>query len=147
MVVANVIRQEPKDPKQHKGLQVDQSNDTQGNLAVPEKIHAEATLKKLTVSPPPAMRYPAFRAFWFGMVASVSGFQILRFGRFWLIFEIAGSPLALGYVGLPNGALAILLNLLGGVAADQVDQRRLIMVAHATIAVLIFGLATLSCWT
>ena len=90
------------------------------------------------------MRYPAFRAFWFGMVASVSGFQILRFGQFWLIFEITGSPLALGYVGLANGVPAILLNLVGGVAADRLDQRRLIMVAQATIAVLIFGLATLT---
>ena len=63
------------------------------------------------------MRYPSFRAFWFGMVASVSGFQILRFAQFWLIFEITGSPLALGYVGLANGVPAIVLNLFGGVAA------------------------------
>jgi MFS family permease len=90
------------------------------------------------------MRYPAFRAFWFAMVASVSGFQILRFGQFWLIFEITDSPLALGYVGLANGIPAILLNLFGGVAADRLDQRRLIMVAQATIAALIFGLATLT---
>ena len=98
----------------------------------------------MTISPPPAMRYPSFRAFWFGMVASVSGFQILRFGQFWLIFEITDSPLALGYVGLANGVPAILLNLFGGVAADRVDQRRLIMWAQAIIAVLIFGLATLT---
>ncbi len=101
-------------------------------------------MKKLTGSGPPAMRYPAFRAFWFGMVASVSGFQILRFGQFWLIFELTESPLALGYVGLANGVPAILLNLFGGVAADRVDQRRLIMAAQAAIAVLIFGLATLT---
>ena len=101
-------------------------------------------MRRLAVSPPAAMRYPSFRAFWFGMVASVSGFQILRFGQFWLIFEITGSPLALGYVGLANGVPAILLNLFGGVAADRVDQRRLIMIAQAVIAVLIFGLATLT---
>ena len=90
------------------------------------------------------MRYPAFRAFWFAMVASVSGFQILRFGQFWLIFEITGSPLALGYVGLANGVPAILLNLFGGVAADRLDQRKLIVAAQGVIAVLIFGLATLT---
>ena len=101
-------------------------------------------MRRPTFSLPPAMRYPAFRAFWFAMVASVSGFQILRFGQFWLIFEITDSPLALGYVGLANGIPAILLNLFGGVAADRLDQRRLIMVAQATIAALIFGLATLT---
>ena len=78
------------------------------------------------------------------MVASVSGFQILRFGQFWLIFEITGSPLALGYVGLANGVPAILLNLFGGVAADRLDQRKLIVAAQGVIAVLIFGLATLT---
>jgi MFS family permease len=101
-------------------------------------------LKKLNLSAPPAFRYPAFRAFWCGMLASVSGFQMLRFGQFWLIFLITESPLALGYVGLANGVPAVLLNLFGGVAADKVDQRRLIMVAQSIIAVLVFVLATLT---
>ena len=101
-------------------------------------------MKKLNLSAPPAFRYPAFRAFWYGMLASVSGFQILRFGQFWLIFQITESPLALGYVGLANGVPAVLLNLFGGVAADKVDQRRLIMVAQSIIAVLVFVLATLT---
>ena len=78
------------------------------------------------------------------MLASVSGFQMLRFGQFWLIFQITESPLALGYVGLANGIPAIVLNLFGGVAADKVDQRRLIMAAQSIIAVLIFVLATLT---
>lgn len=78
------------------------------------------------------------------MLASVSGFQMLRFGQFWLIFQITESPLALGYVGLANGVPAILLNLFGGVAADKVDQRRLIMAAQSIIAVLVFVLATLT---
>ena len=78
------------------------------------------------------------------MLASVSGFQMLRFGQFWLIFQITESPLALGYVGLANGIPAIVLNLYGGVAADKVDQRRLIMAAQSIIAVLIFVLATLT---
>ena len=28
---------------------------------------------------PPALRYPAYRAYWFGTLASVSGFQMLTF--------------------------------------------------------------------
>ena len=101
-------------------------------------------MSKLNLSAPPAFRYPAFRIFWYGMLASVSGFQMLRFGQFWLIFQITESPLALGYVGLANGVPAVLLNLFGGVAADKIDQRRLIMVAQSIIAVLVFVLATLT---
>ena len=90
------------------------------------------------------MQYPAFRSFWLGMLASVGGFQILRFGQFWLIFELTGSPLALGYVGLANGVPAIFLNLFGGVAADRMDQRRLIYTTQTITASLIFLLAAIT---
>jgi len=90
------------------------------------------------------MQYPAYRSFWLGMLASVSGFQILRFGQFWLIFELTGSPLALGYVGLANGVPAIFLNLFGGVAADRMDNRRLIYVSQTITAILIFLLAVIT---
>jgi MFS family permease len=78
------------------------------------------------------------------MLASVSGFQMLRFGQFWLIFEITGSPLSLGWIGLANGVPAIVLNLFGGVAADRIDQRRMVMISQSIIAMLIFFLATIT---
>ncbi len=93
---------------------------------------------------PPAFRSPGYRAFWLGSIASVSGFQILRFGQFWLVFQLTGSPLALGYVGLANGVPAIFLNLFGGVAADKMDQRLLIMVSQTITAGLILLLAFLA---
>ena len=46
------------------------------------------------------MRYGAFRSFWARSLTLVSGFQILRFGQFRLIFQLTGSSLALGYVGM-----------------------------------------------
>ena len=69
---------------------------------------------------------------------------MLRFGQFWLIFQLTGSPLALDYIGLANGIPAIFLNLFGGLAADRVDQRRLIIIAQSITAGLIFLLATLT---
>jgi MFS family permease len=78
------------------------------------------------------------------MLASVSGFQMLRFGQFWLIFELTGSPLSLGWIGLANGIPAIVLNLFGGVAADRIDQRRMVMISQSIIALLIFFLATIT---
>ena len=93
---------------------------------------------------PPALHYPAYRTYWLGTLASVSGFQIVRFAQFWLMFQLTGSPLALGYVGLAQGFPGIVLNLVGGVFADKVDQRRLIMVTQMVNASLIFLLATLT---
>lgn len=93
---------------------------------------------------PLALRYPGYRAFWFGMLASVSGFQVLQFGQLWLMYQITGSPLSLGYVGLANAVPGIVLNLFGGVFADRLDQKRLIMVTQLTISCLVFLLATLT---
>jgi MFS family permease len=101
-------------------------------------------LSRLALSLPPALHYPAYRAFWLGLLASVGGFQMLRFGQFWLIYQLTGSPLALGYTGLANGVPAICLNLFGGVFADKFDQRRLIMTTQGVTASLIFLLATLT---
>src|SRR5713101_7888407 len=98
----------------------------------------------LPLSVPPALHYPAYRTFWLGLLASVSGYQMLRFGQFWLVYQLTGSPLPLGYVGLANGIPAICLNLFGGVFADKCDQRRLVIVTQSLTASFIFVLATLT---
>ena len=93
---------------------------------------------------PPALRYPSYRAYWFGLLASVSGFQMFRVGQGWLIYEITGSPWSLGLVGAANAIPAIFFNLFGGVFADRLDKRRLIISTQLTTGILIFLLATLT---
>ena len=93
---------------------------------------------------PPALKYPAYRAYWLGTLASVSGYQMLTFGQLWLVHELTESPLFLGFVGVATAVPAIALNLFGGVFADRLDKRRLIMVTQTLSALLIFLLATLT---
>ena len=93
---------------------------------------------------PPALRYPKYRAYWLGTLASVGGFQMLMFGQGWLTFELTGSPLYLGYIGLANASSAIALNLFGGVFADKLDKRKLIFITQLITASLIFLLAALT---
>ena len=93
---------------------------------------------------PPALRYPAYRAYWFGTLASVSGFQMLTFSLLWVTYELTNSPLFLGYVGLVNALPSIALNLFGGVFADMFDKRRLIIACQLVTALLIFILAVMT---
>ena len=93
---------------------------------------------------PHALRYPAYRSFWLGTLASVSGFQILWASQLWLVHTMEDSPLYLGYVGLANAIPSIALSLYGGVFADRLDKRRMITVTQTILALLIFTLATLS---
>lgn len=108
------------------------------------KSWAKKTFSRIPLSLPPALHYPAYRAFWLGLLASVSGFQMLRFGQYWLIYQLTASPVALGYMGIASGIPAICLNLFGGVFADRIDPRRLIITTQSLTAGLIFLLATLT---
>ena len=90
------------------------------------------------------LNYSDFRKFWFGSLGSVTGFQIFLLAQGWLIYDITGSKLYIGYIGLASGIPAICLNLFGGVIADKIDQRKLIIVTQVTSSLLMFVLATLT---
>jgi len=93
---------------------------------------------------PPAFRYPKYRLYWSGTLASVVGFQMFQFGQLWLVHQLTGSPLYLGYVGLAQAIPAIALNLVGGVFADRLNRRVLILSTQILNAALIATLATLT---
>ena len=78
------------------------------------------------------------------MLSAVGGFQIAMFGQFWLIHELTGSTVYLGYVGLANAIPAIILNLAGGVVADRFDKQRLIIVTQTISAALVGLLAVIT---
>jgi MFS family permease len=98
----------------------------------------------ITLSVPPAFQYREYRNYWFGMLSAVGGFQIAMFGQFWLIHELTGSTVYLGYVGLANAIPAIILNLAGGVVADRFDKQRLIIVTQTISAALVGLLAVIT---
>ena len=91
-----------------------------------------------------ALKRPGFRRFWLGTVASVMGFQIMTVAQGWLVYDLTGSTLFLGYVGLAAGLPAIVLNLIGGVIADRVDKRRLLMATQSISSLVMLLLATLA---
>ncbi|MEK7353660.1 MAG: MFS transporter [Chloroflexota bacterium] len=91
-----------------------------------------------------ALRYRNYRLYWMGLLVSIMGWQFLTFTQLWLVYELTGSTLYLGAVGGANGAATILLSLFGGVLADRVDKRRLIIFTQSIMAILALILATLA---
>ena len=91
-----------------------------------------------------ALQYRDYRIFWSGQVVSVMGFQMLIVTIGWLMYDITGSSVQLGLVGLSTAVPAIVLNLFGGVVADKVDPKRLIMIVQSLNAVVVGALATLA---
>lgn len=90
-----------------------------------------------------ALRHRDYRYYWLGMLSAVMGLQILWVGQAWLIYDMTRSPLYLGLIGLAQAVPTILLTMLGGVVADRVDRRRLLLVTQSLNAIIVLWLAIL----
>src|SRR6266550_7348299 len=88
--------------------------------------------------------YPAFATFWLMRVAATLGFQITAVAVSWQIYELTGSPMALGLIGLVQLAPLLLLALPVGHLADQFDRRLLTLFAEALCGLVFLSLTILS---
>ena len=90
-----------------------------------------------------ALHSPLYRRYWLGSLASIGATQLLVLGKGWLVFDLSGSPLQLGLLGAAGAVPQILVTLFGGVVADGLDKRRVLMVTSLVIASLLMLLAAL----
>lgn len=80
-----------------------------------------------------SLRHRDFRLMWSGQVVSVIGSQMQSAAINWHIYLLTGSPLALGIVGACRAIPIIICSLAGGVVADVIDRRRLMMVTQSVM--------------
>lgn len=78
------------------------------------------------------------------MQASASGFQMFRLAQLRLMYELTDSLLFVGALGIAGALSPTIFILIGGVLADKLDKRRLIIATEASTATFIFVLATLT---
>lgn len=90
-----------------------------------------------------ALQYPHFRRFWFGNAAAVGAQQIMWIAQGVLVYDLTNQAVTIGYVGLATALPAILLNLVGGVVADRIDQRKIILTTQLMISAAVGVLAFL----
>src|SRR5438270_3005463 len=74
-----------------------------------------------------SLRHRDFRLLWLGQIVSVTGSQMQMVAINWHIYLITHSALALGLVGAVRAVPIILCSLMGGLVADVIDRRRLMM--------------------
>jgi MFS family permease len=93
-----------------------------------------------------SLHHRDFRLLWIGQIISVMGSQMQAAAINWHIYLLTNSALALGMVGACRAVPIILCSLMGGVVADVVDRRRLMMatqtlmlVSSATLALVTFS--------
>lgn len=91
-----------------------------------------------------ALRHPDFRLFWGGNFLSNIGTWMQNVAQGWLVLELSNSPFWLGVVGFAASAPMLVFTLIGGVIADQVDRRRMMMRTQAAMMLFAFVLAALT---
>jgi MFS family permease len=85
-----------------------------------------------------------YRRYWFGSLASVGAIQIVTMAQGWLIVDkLGGTTTDIGLLGGATAIPTILVSLFGGVLADRMDRRRLIMAVSIASTALLLLLAIL----
>jgi MFS family permease len=99
-----------------------------------------------------SFRYRNFRWLWFGAFTSTTGFFVAQVAESWYIYEQTGSESLLGLTAFLNGLPILMLSVVGGVLADRMDRRYLLigsqvlqMTAALSLAVLFF-LESIEVW-
>jgi MFS family permease len=91
-----------------------------------------------------ALRNPNFRLFWSGNFLSNIGTWMQNVALGWLVLSLTGSAFWLGVVGFAGSIPFLVFTLFGGVVADRVNKRRLLLVTQSVMMLLAFALAGLA---
>lgn len=90
-----------------------------------------------------AFSYRNYRLLWFGAFTSSSGTWLQQTAQSWLLFQLTGQAFYLGLENFLSTAPILLFSLIGGVIADRVDRRRILIVSQylqLTFALTLAGL-------
>jgi MFS family permease len=90
-----------------------------------------------------ALKHRNFNLWFRGQIISLMGTWMQQTAQGYLIFELTHSPAYLGYVGFAAGLPAWLFTLYGGVIADRIDRRKLLLFTQSSMMILAFILAAL----
>ena len=95
------------------------------------------------ISPFLALKVTHFRNYLFGAFISDIGSQMQIVAVAWQIYEMTRNPASLGLIGVANFLPILLFSLIGGLTADKLDRKKLLIFSQSTqsiLALVLFGL-------
>ena len=91
-----------------------------------------------------ALKHPNYRLWFFGQMVSLMGTWMQSTAQGYLVYQLTGSPTYLGLVGFFGGLPTWLFTLFGGVIADRLPRRTLLIITQTAMLILAFILAGLT---
>jgi MFS family permease len=98
------------------------------------------------LSPPSAVALwhnSVYRSYWIGAFVSFLGSWMQTVAQGWVVYDITNSKLLLGLLGFVGSLPTTLFSLFGGVVADRIEKRRLVITTQALFAINALVLAVL----
>jgi MFS family permease len=77
-----------------------------------------------------ALRYRDFRLLWIGAFLSTTGTWMQTIAQGWLVLDMTGSPFLLGVDGFLATGPMIIFSLFGGVIADRLERRKIMLLSQ-----------------
>jgi len=90
-----------------------------------------------------ALRYPDFRLLWIGAFTSTCGTFMQALAQGWLVYTMTGSAFLLGVDGFLATGPMLLFSLFGGVIADRIPRRKVMLISQWAQMIFAFVLALL----
>ena len=83
-----------------------------------------------------ALRIPTYRWFWLANLGFFAAQQMQVVVQGWLVYDMTGDPLSLGGISAATGIAMVVCSLFGGVVADRVVKRDLLLVTQISLGVI-----------
>ncbi len=91
-----------------------------------------------------ALQHKNYRLWFWGQMISLFGTWMQMTAQGFLVYELTRSSAYLGYVGFASGAPSWLFMMYGGVLADRMSRRTLLIITQSAMMILAFLLAGLT---
>ncbi len=91
-----------------------------------------------------SLRHRNFQLFFGGQLISLTGTWMQSVAQSWLVYKLTGSAVLLGLVGFSNQIPVFLLAPWGGVLADRINRRRILLATQTIAMILAFVLSALT---
>jgi MFS family permease len=116
--------------------QLEQRTGEPGHFGENRTLTAEGPGRKRAGNVVHVLRNREFALFWSGQSISQAGTWMQQFALGWVVTTLAGSALALASVNFAASIPMLILMPFGGVVADRMERRRILLVTQSVMATL-----------
>jgi MFS family permease len=88
-----------------------------------------------------ALKLPAYRIFFGALVMQMTAMNMQMVARSWFMYELTGSAVMLGAVGLGSALPMLTVSLFGGVLADRIRKKSILVAGQSASALVALGIA------